>query len=294
MLRSSRGRGSGTSTISCTRPCVHHHDAVGDQHRLVEIVGDEQDGLLGAGVDFQQFGLHRSRASARRARRTARPSAALSDRWRARGRCRRAAACRRRADSGRRFCESLRPTRSRYFLAVSRSGSPRMPFISRPNITFCSAESHGSSSACWNTMPRSWPQPLTSRPSTRDAAAVRGIEPHGDAQRRGLAAARRPDQRDDLAVAHGEADAVERLHVLHFAVDAQRKALGHVDRDLLHPCGLSVIALQRASINHLRDQLELAAFSRVSASARRLSGSRGVEHFALELADLDHLLLRSS
>src|SRR5882757_7442948 len=41
-----------------------------------------------------------------------------------------------------------------------------MPFISRPNITFCSAVSHGSSSANWNTMPRSWPQPLTSRPST--------------------------------------------------------------------------------------------------------------------------------
>jgi hypothetical protein len=41
-----------------------------------------------------------------------------------------------------------------------------MPFISRPNITFCRAVSHGSSSANWNTMPRSWPQPLTSRPST--------------------------------------------------------------------------------------------------------------------------------
>src|SRR3954447_26687597 len=41
-----------------------------------------------------------------------------------------------------------------------------MPFISRPNITFCSADSHGSSSANWNTMPRSWPQPRTSRPST--------------------------------------------------------------------------------------------------------------------------------
>ncbi len=36
----------------------------------------------------------------------------------------------------------------------------------------------------------------------RDAAAIGRIEPHGDAQRRGLAAAGRPDQRDDLAVAH--------------------------------------------------------------------------------------------
>src|SRR5215470_4795104 len=47
-----------------------------------------------------------------------------------------------------------------------------MPFISRPNITFCMAVSQGSSSACWNTMPRSCPQPLTSRPSTVTRPAV--------------------------------------------------------------------------------------------------------------------------
>src|SRR5262245_61454320 len=41
-----------------------------------------------------------------------------------------------------------------------------MPFISRPNITFCSAVSQGRSSANWNTMPRSCPHPVTSRPST--------------------------------------------------------------------------------------------------------------------------------
>ncbi len=53
-----------------------------------------------------------------------------------------------------------------------------------------------------------------------DPAAVRRIEPHGDAQRGGLAAAGRPDQRHDLAVAHREADALERLHVMHLAVHA--------------------------------------------------------------------------
>src|SRR5262249_58601697 len=68
-----------------------------------------------------------------------------------------------------------------------------------------------------------------------DAAAARGLEPHGDAQRRGLAAAGRADQRDDLAVAHGEADARQRLHGLHLAADAQREALGNVvQRDLTH------------------------------------------------------------
>ena len=33
-------------------------------------------------------------------------------------------------------------------------------------MTFCSAVSQGSTSANWNTIPRSWPQPFTSRPST--------------------------------------------------------------------------------------------------------------------------------
>ena len=196
MPRSARGRGSGTAMISCTRPSLHHHDAVGDQHRLVEVVGDEQDGLAGAGVDVEQLGLHALRASARRARRTARPSAAPSGRWRARGRCRRAASCRRTTDAAGGCCESVRPTRSRYFSAVSRNGSPRMPFISSPNITFCSAESQGSSSACWNTMPRSWPQPLTSRPSTvtrppwPDRAPWRRAAPWSCRSRRGRSARR--------------------------------------------------------------------------------------------------------
>ena len=54
-----------------------------------------------------------------------------------------------------------------------------------------------------------------------DAAAARGIETHGNAQRGRLAAAGRPDQRDDLAVLDREADAVKRLHVMHLAVHAQ-------------------------------------------------------------------------
>ncbi len=52
-----------------------------------------------------------------------------------------------------------------------------MPFISSPNITFCMADSHGSSSACWNTMPRSWPQPLISRPSTVTRPPFAGSSP---------------------------------------------------------------------------------------------------------------------
>src|SRR5215510_10540374 len=69
----------------------------------------------------------------------------------------------------------------------------------------------------------------------RHLAVRGGLEPHDNAQRRGLAAAGRPDEGDNLAVVHGEADAVERLHDLHGAVDAQREALGDFDKaDLTH------------------------------------------------------------
>ena len=62
----------------------------------------------------------------------------------------------------------------------------------------------------------------------RDLARRRGFEPHGDPQRRGLAAARGADERDDLAVLHGEVDAAERLHGLQRAVDAQREPFRYV------------------------------------------------------------------
>ena len=38
---------------------AHDDDAVGDQHGLVEVVGDEDDRLAGAGVEVEQFGLQR-------------------------------------------------------------------------------------------------------------------------------------------------------------------------------------------------------------------------------------------
>src|SRR5882757_3936958 len=62
-----------------------------------------------------------------------------------------------------------------------------------------------------------------------DLPAARIFEPHRDAQRGGLAAAARADQRDDLAVADLEVQVIERRHGLRHAVDAQRKPLRHVD-----------------------------------------------------------------
>src|SRR5205814_5209153 len=50
-----------------------------------------------------------------------------------------------------------------------------------------------------------------------------------DAQRRGLAAAARADQRDDLAVAHAEAEIFQRAHRLLRTIDAQHKSFRDID-----------------------------------------------------------------
>ena len=39
-------------------PCGHHHHLVAEQDRLLDRVGDEQDGLVGRIEDAQQFLLH--------------------------------------------------------------------------------------------------------------------------------------------------------------------------------------------------------------------------------------------
>ena len=38
---------------------LHNHDAVGDQHRFVEVMSDEQDRLAGSRMDVQKFALKR-------------------------------------------------------------------------------------------------------------------------------------------------------------------------------------------------------------------------------------------
>ena len=66
-------------------------------------------------------------------------------------------------------------------------------------------------------------------PVDGDLAGARALETHGDAQRGGLAAARRADEGYHLALAHGEIQTLKRVHGLQCAVDVQREALGEVD-----------------------------------------------------------------
>ena len=76
---------------------LHDGDVVADLQRLVEIVADEDDGLLQLAAAGRAARPAACRGSAGRAPRTARPSAGCRRRWRRRGRGRRAAACRRKA-----------------------------------------------------------------------------------------------------------------------------------------------------------------------------------------------------
>ena len=76
---------------------LHDGDAVADLERLVEVVADEDDGLLQLASAARAARPAACRGSADRAPRTARPSAGCRRRWRRRGRGRRAAACRRTA-----------------------------------------------------------------------------------------------------------------------------------------------------------------------------------------------------
>jgi hypothetical protein len=57
-----------------------------------------------------------------------------------------------------------------------------------------------------------------------DAAGIGRLEARDHAQRRGLAASRRPEQRQELARRHVEGDVTRRVHL---TLDAMRKALGY-------------------------------------------------------------------
>src|SRR3954451_19656804 len=95
-----------------------------------------------------------------------------------------------------------------------------------------------------------------------DAPAARGLEPHENAQRRCLAAARGADQRDNLGLPDIEVDGLQRMHGLHLALDLQREALGHVGQAHLSD-GLIGLAL----LHHkLFGPAILSAFSRTLES----------------------------
>ena len=201
---------------SATMPAIrpgrgrHHDDARREEHRLGDRVGDEDDRRAASPARSGAAPCSAARASSRRARRTARPSAGAPGRTRARGRSRRAAASRPRAatDSGRRSrrarparaspatrCCALRAGPSRASRAAARCSSRR-----------CASRRARRPGRRSRSRGRAAPGARSCR--SRSTAPARRLDEVADhAQQRRLAAARRADQRDELARVDVEVDA---------------------------------------------------------------------------------------
>ena len=102
------------------------NDDIRQIHRLTDAVGDEHDGGIGLGTDIEQADPAFPCASVRRARRTVRPSAAVSARAPTRDRARRAAACRPRAAMDRSPRNPCKPTSFRRSKARCLTFGPRL------------------------------------------------------------------------------------------------------------------------------------------------------------------------
>ena len=81
-----------------------------------------------------------------------------------------------------------------------------------PNSMLPRTVSHGKTPYSWKITPRSGPGPATGWPSSRTRPARRLDEAADDVHQGRLAAARRADDRDELALADLEADAVDHAH----------------------------------------------------------------------------------
>ena len=143
---SKRGRGRPVRMSALMRPgcAAHHQHAVAEIDRLLDAVGDEQHGRLVLRSRFSAVRPAASRGSARRPRRTARPSGESSGPSRRRGRAPCAAACRRKSRAGNASRSPSRPTRSMWVWLMARRLARGTPRISRPNSTLPITVRHGS------------------------------------------------------------------------------------------------------------------------------------------------------
>ena len=189
-------------------PAAHHQNAVGQRHGFEQIVGDEQRGLAGALERLRQFALqHDAGLRVDRGERLVEQQHGRIDRQRAGERDALAHAARQlmRIVIGE-FAEVER---------VEQRPGALLP-LGQGHSLDLDAELH----VLGDGAPRQQQVLLQHEGDVRvrsfDALTVderfafaRRIEPRADVEQRGLAAAARPDQRDDLAVAHGQA------HLLH-------------------------------------------------------------------------------
>ena len=187
-----------------------HHDPVGQEHRLLHAVGDEQHGLAVALPDREQFVLQAACAYGRRARRMARPSAGCSADRRGCARSRPAASCRRRVPWDR----SSRSRRDAPWRgARARALAPRAfatPCCLSPYMTLPSTVFQGNSANSWNTGPRSGPGPVTGRPPTRHRPRRGRHEAADDVEQGRFSTAGWAEDGDELAFGHMQGDVADR------------------------------------------------------------------------------------
>ena len=185
-------------------PGIHDHDAVGDRQRLFLVVGDEDRGDAEFALDVADLRRAARRGSWRRAPRAARRAAACAGAARWRGPARRAAAGRRDSSNGKRLSRPDRPIElqhlvdARLDLLAWRAGDLQAEADIVGDIHVgeqrIGLEHHADLALVRPAAP------VMSCPSTRMVPAVGRLEAGDHAQDRGLAAAGRAEQRDELAL----------------------------------------------------------------------------------------------
>ena len=154
--RAPAGRRRSTSVIR-PGPRRHHHDPVGQEHRLGDRVRDEDRAGAGAARRSAAARPAAARGSSRRARRTARPSAAAAGARPAPARSPPAAACRRTAGPGSARRSRASPTSVEHLLRPAPGARARpAPRSSSGSSTLRCTVRHSKRPACWNAMPYSW------------------------------------------------------------------------------------------------------------------------------------------
>ncbi len=182
-------------------PGTHHDDAVGEQHRFLDGVGDEDRGRAERGVDVLQLDrqflagegveggerlVHQQDARLRQ-QRPAQGDALLH----AAGQL-----------VGQALVEAGQPDRGEEMVGALEVRGPAARFmISAGSMTLASTERHGRRAGRWNIIgdvaSRGW---VTTASSTSDLAGGGRQEAGDDPQQRGLAAAGPADDGDELAL----------------------------------------------------------------------------------------------
>ncbi len=217
------------ATSAMTRPgrAPHHRDARRQEHRLVDAVRDEHDGEAARRPERGELVVQAlPREFVERAERLVHQQEIGRGDERAGDRGAHLHAAR---ELAREMAAELREPDliQRGSRAASVAAARSTPARSSGSRTFASTRAHGISVGAWNTKPRRRPGPpvaAKSPPHQRSVAAARRDEPGDQVEQRGLAAAGRPEQRQEFAALDGEVDRRERARAVRDSSSRRRRA----------------------------------------------------------------------